>query len=998
MPANAVPCYDIAGNLLFQHSMDAGDRWMLMDAAGKPMLAWDENNKGDGTPIQKRLYETEYDALHRPTAQWLTVDTDVPIMVERYEYRDTNNPDGTPNPQLVQDKTANLLGQLIRHYDPSGLIETVRRDFKGNVQEVHRTLVQDATASVVDWQGSLAGKLETETYLQHTEYDALNRMMRQENWHKLGGVGAVYTPTYNKRGVLQSETLTLRGTVTEAIEEIRYNAKGQKEYLKLGNGTLTQYEYDQETFRLKQLRTTRPSDASDFPERHSNLQDIGVIQQLHYTYDPVGNITEVYDEAYKPVFFANAIVEPKSLYEYDALYRLISASGRENGNASATEAPGQFDRVESTAFPIQAANAMRRYTQRYQYDSVGNILQIKHILPDTANGWTRNYDYAFNDPAQPASNRLWRTWEHAPRWNDSDARNKVTYHHDTHGNMLNLANVAPGQHLRWDHRDMIRNLDLGGGGQAYYQYDAGKQRTRKRIVNQNNLGGYWERIYLPGYELYRRYNGANPTTPVEEIESHHLIEGEQRVLLVDDVITASGMANPRPDGLSVKKQTLFRYQYSNHLGSACLELDHHAEIISYEEYHPYGTSAYRAVKSGIEAPPKRYRYTGMERDEESGLGYHATRYFPPRLARWISVDKTLADGANLYAYVKGNPIRFRDQSGTQSLPIPNPQQLIEMGFASGFNFVFGGDVTIRDGHVEWLPPEPIRDRGVSGMYGGAVSTISLRLIPISPHASPLGLAGAELGAEQVPVLNSAEKLISGTTVTGQPTNRTEAAAFLAIELLPFALEGLTVLRQAQQARAARVATQRAWVEASLESQQASHTLDIRDIQAKQVRDAAQEVTDVIGRTLSRAERGPVYTSVLDTVTGEVFGGLNLGSKGHAPTAAELMHLRDNLHPLLKQRLETLESQLNTLAEAGMLTREELRAGVAGAHSEVVALNKAILARESALGVSVGEADLSSFLVYNKELRSAATSASFGVSVPPPCINCSYIVQGTQIIH
>ena len=30
---NASPCYDIAGNLLFQHSMDGGDRWTLNDAA-----------------------------------------------------------------------------------------------------------------------------------------------------------------------------------------------------------------------------------------------------------------------------------------------------------------------------------------------------------------------------------------------------------------------------------------------------------------------------------------------------------------------------------------------------------------------------------------------------------------------------------------------------------------------------------------------------------------------------------------------------------------------------------------------------------------------------------------------------------------------------------------------------------------------------------------------------------------------------------------------------
>ncbi len=121
----------------------------------------------------------------------------------------------------------------------------------------------------------------------------------------------------------------------------------------------------------------------------------------------------------------------------------------------------------------------------------------------------------------------------------------MTYGYDTHGNMLNLANVAPGQHLQWDHRDMIKSLDLVGGGIAHYQYDARKQRTRKYIERAvTNPDGSkrwvkdWERIYLGGYELYRHYNG-NGTTPVEEIESQHLFEGEQRVLLVDDVIVTN---------------------------------------------------------------------------------------------------------------------------------------------------------------------------------------------------------------------------------------------------------------------------------------------------------------------------------------------------------------------------------------------------------------------------------------------------------------------------
>jgi RHS repeat-associated protein len=217
--------------------------------------------------------------------------------------------------------------------------------------------------------------------------------------------------------------------------------------------------------------------------------------------------------------------------------------------------------------------------------------------------------------------------------------------------------------MRWDYRDMLASIDLGGGGVASYQYDASRQRTRKRIEKQNGSTGFWERIYLGGFELYRRYTGDGSVL-VEEIETHHLSEGEQRVLLVDDVITASDTANPRPDGLTVGVQTLFRYQYSNHLGSACLELDEERKIISYEEFHPYGTSAYRFARSGSEVPPKRYRYSKIERDEESGLNYQGARYSLSSLGRWLSPDPSyLGGGLNLYAFGANNPVLYTDASG-----------------------------------------------------------------------------------------------------------------------------------------------------------------------------------------------------------------------------------------------------------------------------------------------------------------------------------------------
>lgn len=652
MPANAVPCYDIAGNLLYQHSMDAGDRWMLNDAAGKPMLVWDLNEtpQGDASTREERLYSTDYDALHRPTGLWLKINNGPRVKVEHYEYQDA-----------VSTDTNNLNGQLIRHYDPSGLVETVRRDFKGNVLEIRRRLVQDARASIVDWQGDLSAKLESEAYVQLTEHDALNRMVRLENWHLSGGAGAVYTPTYNERGALKSETFNLRGVETEAIKEIRYNAKGQKEYLKLGNGTITRYSHDPQTFRLLNIKTTRPLPSGD--KCSSAFNDATCIQDLGYTYDPVGNITEIADAAQATRYGNNQRIDPVCRYEYDALYRLTTASGRESGALSGAPQHKEGDAPEFDC-PAPDPAAMRNYTQRYVYDSVGNILQMKHELPGTPNGWTRGYAHAFDDPNQPASNRLWQTWT------GGDRTKAITYGYDTHGSMLNLAKVPDEYKLQWDHRDMIREINLGGGGTAHYQYDSGKQRTRKRIVNQNGTG-YWERIYLGGYERYRRYEGM---TLKEEIETHHLFEGEQRVLMVDDVIETDRM---HANGTTYKTGPIYRYQYSNHLGSACLELDHVAAIISYEEYHPYGTSAYRAKQKDGEAPAKRYRYTGMERDEESGLNLHHARTYAPWLSRWISSDPSwLVDGVNLYQYARSNSLKYLDESGRQVKPASADEVLL----------------------------------------------------------------------------------------------------------------------------------------------------------------------------------------------------------------------------------------------------------------------------------------------------------------------------------
>jgi RHS repeat-associated protein len=66
----------------------------------------------------------------------------------------------------------------------------------------------------------------------------------------------------------------------------------------------------------------------------------------------------------------------------------------------------------------------------------------------------------------------------------------------------------------------------------------------------------------------------------------------------------------------------------------------------------------------VEAPDRRYRYTGKEKDEETALYYHGARYYACWLGRWTAPDPSgLVDGPNRYAYVGNSPISKADPTG-----------------------------------------------------------------------------------------------------------------------------------------------------------------------------------------------------------------------------------------------------------------------------------------------------------------------------------------------
>jgi RHS repeat-associated protein len=303
--------------------------------------------------------------------------------------------------------------------------------------------------------------------------------------------------------------------------------------------------------------------------------------------------------------------------------------------------------------------------------------------------------------------------------------------------------------LRWDYSDRLHATarqaaaDRGIPETTYYVYDAAGQRVRK-VTERAATGGHAhsrksERIYLGTFEIYREY--AHDGTATLERETLHVLDDKHRVALVET----------RTVGTDRGPRELTRYQLASHLDSSVLELDQHAQVISYEEYYPYGSTSYQAVRAKTETP-KRYRYTGKERDTETGLSYHGARYYAPWLGRWASCDPIgLADSVDVYIYVNGNPIVAIDSTGH------NSDKIIDQNDPYGGDLPPGGapeqaqanlpevhGTAREEAEQRSIPEEHAPPQGAAVEFSGA----SFAEVPPSQQADPIGQSGVRLRADQ----------------------------------------------------------------------------------------------------------------------------------------------------------------------------------------------------------------------------------------------------------
>ena len=609
--------YSLAGTEIHILSVDAGERWLTVDAASQPLRTWDSR------AVQIRH---GYDALRRPATLHVTQGEHSRVSRRADQLR--RRPNRRPGPQPARRR--------LPAPDEAGVATTIQRDFKGNVLSASRQLLQDFSVNV-DWTHNPG--LDAETFTTATTYDALNRIVTVTSPD-----ASVTSPVYNERSLLAQMSVSLAGaTATSFVTGVTYDPKGQRQVITYGNGAITSYAYEPDTFRLVRIRTSRPSAGNP-------------LQDLTYSYDPIGNITRITDAAQQTIFFANQIVTASADYTYDAVYRLTRATGREHiGQVGQSQTSWDDSAMVRVPLPTDG-QAMRNYIETYTYDQVGNITSVVH---SAANGnWTRAY--AYGQTGSPSvNNHLTSTIV---------GQTVSSYTYDPNGNTTSMPHL---QLMAWDWKNQLQatssQVPADGAHQiTYYQYNSAGKRIRKVTASQTGAP-VSQRSYLGSYEVYREYSPNGAITL--ERQSLHVSGGANLICLAETTtIDESAASGAMPSSLS-------RYQLGNLLGSAVLELDPAAAIISYEEYYPYGSTSFQTGRSAAEVSLKRYRYTGKERDTETGLYYHGARYYAPWLARWASCDPVgLADGLNLYAYVRANPIQLTDPTGCAG-KAPEPHQM-----------------------------------------------------------------------------------------------------------------------------------------------------------------------------------------------------------------------------------------------------------------------------------------------------------------------------------
>ena len=428
-----------------------------------------------------------------------------------------------------RNASQNRIGRLMLLEDGTGAIEYFYGKM-GEVTKTRRTMIVPNQAIA--------------TYVTQWTYDSHNRLLEMiyPDEEKI-------TYSYNLGGQLE-KVHGYKSYGYDYVSKIGYDKFEQRTYLKYCNGAETFYTYDPQRRRLQNLTVNSGGNT---------------IMDNAYTYDAVSNVLSVVNGASVPQS-GKAGGQMAHTYTYDALYRLVSATGTYTG----------------------ADNKTASYTLAMGYDNMHRITSKRQILTQnnvqfngTLNaGYDLSYTYGTETGKKfqlaNVKDVNYRT-EETPSESEN-VNNNHAYEYDANGNLVyvNTSRTKKDgvadektteRKLKWDEENRLLASDDNGFVTNYW-YDADGERTVKTsgesdqvYVNSEFAGG---RTNTAKFSLYvSPYLVANQGGRYTK----HIYIGSQRVVSKIGDFDSYGSdprriqyAGSETDGLSVDYKVKYTQQ------------------------------------------------------------------------------------------------------------------------------------------------------------------------------------------------------------------------------------------------------------------------------------------------------------------------------------------------------------------------------------------------------------------------------------------------------
>ncbi|MGA8114788.1 MAG: RHS repeat-associated core domain-containing protein [Actinocatenispora sp.] len=440
------------------------------------------------------------------------------------------------------------------------------------------------------------------------------------------GLPSSYTDSYgyNPAGALESVAMPAAGGLRS--EEVHYDYDGVgdlnkarsavqhyvNDIVRNANGTIAQrqlgsydshinedYQYETGTRRLIRATATPPNS--------SNVSD------LHYTYDPAGEITTSTD-------YTGGNLDTQC-YRYDHLDRLSEAwTPKATGSDGLT--PGDCTNLPTSTDDLGGPAA---YWHSYGYDASGNRTSLVKHLAGGDTTVTSTYPAAGGSQPHTLSSTLTST----SVGDGSTATEQSTFGYDAAGNTTSRTIGGDTQTLDWNADGTLAGLSTATGQDTGYVYDA----AGSLLIRHDPDGS--KTLYLPdGTQLRADGSGTAGTR----------------------YYSAGG------DTFCVRTAAGIKWLVNDPNGTNNVQVDGPTLAATHRYTDPFGDA-----RSTLPSWIGDRGFVGGIKDDHTGLTLLGAREYDPSLGRFLSADPLLDTGdpqqLNGYAYADNSPVVHSDPSG-----------------------------------------------------------------------------------------------------------------------------------------------------------------------------------------------------------------------------------------------------------------------------------------------------------------------------------------------